>query len=132
MNVLNLVILVGRLTSDPELQKTSSDVSFTRFSLAVQRNYIPKNGGGVRETDFFSIVAWRHTAEYICKYLKKGNLMVVQGSIRTGSYEKDGTKRTTFDIIASNVISSFSATHSPNSLTSHQENSLSDEEQFIF
>lgn len=102
--MLNLVALMGRLTGDPELRKTPSDVSFTRFSIAVQRNYVPKNSGE-RETDFFSVVSWRSTAEYICKYFKKGDLIVLQGSIQTGSYEKDGTKRTTFDIIASNVCS---------------------------
>lgn len=100
--MLNLVVLMGRLTGDPELRKTPSDVSFTRFSIAVQRNYVPKNGGE-RETDFFSVVSWRSTAEYICKYFKKGDLVVLQGSIQTGSYEKDGVKRNTFDIVASNV-----------------------------
>ena len=65
---------MGRLTGDPELRKTPSDISFTRFSIAVQRNYIPKNGGE-RETDFFSVVSWRSTAEYICKYFKKGDTL---------------------------------------------------------
>ena len=100
--MLNLVVLMGRLTGDPELKKTSNDVSFTRFSIAVQRNYVSKNVGE-RETDFFSVVAWRSTAEYICKYFKKGDFIVIQGSIQTGSYEKDGVKKPTFDIIASNV-----------------------------
>jgi len=126
--MLNLVVLMGRLTADPELRQTSNDIPFTRFSIAVQRNYAPKNGGD-RETDFFSVVAWRATAEYICKYLKKGNLIVVQGSVQTGSYEKDGVKRTTFDIVASNVVSS------PNNISQKQEIAASEadeDDQFIF
>ena len=124
--MLNLVVLMGRLTGDPELRKTPSDISFTRFSIAVQRNYIPKNGGE-RETDFFSVVSWRSTAEYICKYFKKGDLIVIQGSIQTGSYEKDGTKRNTFDIVVSNV----SVCNSQKSETNTSK-PFTDNDEFIF
>ena len=123
--MLNLVVLMGRLTGDPELRQTSSDISFTRFSIAVQRNYTPKNGGD-RETDFFSVVAWRSTADYICKYFRKGDLIVVQGSIQTGSYEKDGIKRTTFDVVTSNVASTLSKK------SEKSESTESIQEDFIF
>jgi single-strand DNA-binding protein len=93
---------MGRLTSDPELRHTSNDIPVTGFTLAVDRSYVPP--GGEKVTDFIDIVAWRKTAEFVCKYFSKGQLVVVQGSIQVRSYQdKEGNKRKVFEIVASNV-----------------------------
>ena len=97
--MLNCVILTGRLVADPELRHTSSDIAVTRFTVAVNRRFARL--GEERQTDFIDIVAWRNTAEFICKYFKKGQMIAVEGSIQTGSYQdKDGVKRKTFEIVA--------------------------------
>lgn len=95
--MLNSVILMGRLTADPELRKTESGKSVTSFSIAVERNYAAK--GQDRETDFFDIVAWNQTAEFITKYFGKGAMITVQGELRTRPYEaKDGSKRKSTEV----------------------------------
>lgn len=99
--MLNLIVVQGRLAHDPELRSTTNGVSVTRFSLAVQRNYASK--GSERVTDFLDVVAWRQSAEFVCKYFRKGNLILVNGELQTGSYEKDGIKRKTYEIVASSV-----------------------------
>lgn len=99
--MLNCAVIMGRLTADPELRKTPSSVPVTRFTVAVDRGYA--KSGEERKTDFINIIAWRATAEFICKYFSKGQMIAVQGSIETGSYEKDGVKRYTFEINADNV-----------------------------
>lgn len=98
--MLNCSIIMGRLTADPELRKTPSGVSVTRFTVAVDRAY---KQGEERKADFINVIAWRSTSEFICKYFKKGSMIAIQGSIETGSYEKDGVKRNTFEIVADNV-----------------------------
>ncbi len=99
---MNNVSLIGRLTADPELRHTQSDIATTRFSIAVDRTY--SRQGEEKQTDFISIVAWRQTAEFICKYFSKGQRIALTGSIRTGSYtDRDGNKRYTFDVQADNV-----------------------------
>lgn len=99
--MLNIACIMGRLTADPELKYTQNNISVTRFTLAVNR---PKRANAEEQTDFISVVAWRHTAEFVCKYFAKGQLMAVDGSIRTGSYtDNDGITRRTFDILANNV-----------------------------
>ena len=98
---MNRVVLVGRLTKDPELRTTSSGLSQTRFTLAVNRRGTGQDGQ--READFISCVAWRGTAEAIAKYLKKGRELAVEGRIQTGSYDaQDGTKRYTTDVVVDN------------------------------
>ena len=98
---MNRVVLVGRLTKDPELRTTSNGTSQTRFTLAVNRR--TSNQDGQREADFISCVAWRGTAEAIAKYLKKGRELAVEGRIQTGSYDaQDGTKRYTTDVVVDN------------------------------
>jgi single-strand DNA-binding protein len=99
--MLNCAVIMGRLTADPELRKTPSGVSVTRLTVAVDRGYAKQ--GEERKADFVNVVAWRQTAEFVCKYFKKGSMIAVQGSIETGSYEKDGVKRSTFEINADNV-----------------------------
>ena len=99
--MLNCAVIMGRLTADPELRQTTSGVSVTRFSVAVDRGYV--KAGEERKTDFINVVCWRQTAEFVSRYFSKGSMIAVQGSIQTGSYEKDGVKRQTFEIVADNV-----------------------------
>jgi single-strand DNA-binding protein len=101
IKMLNTAIIMGRLTADPELRKTPSGVDVTRFTVAVDRDYAKQ--GEEKKTDFVNVVAWRQTASFLCKYFSKGSMVAVQGSIQTGSYEKDGVKRNTFEIVADNV-----------------------------
>jgi single-strand DNA-binding protein len=96
--MLNVVILIGRTTSEMELRHTPSNVSTCSFSLAVKRNYDKD------KTDFINIVCWRNTAEFCEKYVKKGQLISVKGSIQTRNYEdKEGRKRIAFEIVADEV-----------------------------
>ena len=87
---MNKVVLIGRLTRDPELRYTSSNIPSARFSLAVDRPFTSQSGE--RETDFINIVVWRKQAENVKKYITKGSLVAVEGRIQTGSYEKDGQR----------------------------------------
>ena len=99
--MFNLVVLTGRLTTDPELKTTQSGVSVVSFCVAVQRQY---KSGEDPITDFINVVAWRHTAEFVTKYFHKGNMIGVEGSIQTRKYtDKDGNNRTAFEVLANNV-----------------------------
>ena len=99
---MNNVSLIGRLTADPELRHTQSDLAMTRFSIAVDRSYTKP--GEDRQTDFINLIAWRQTAEFICKYFTKGQRIGITGEIRTGSYtDKNGNKRTSFDVVVNNA-----------------------------
>jgi len=100
--MLNVAVLMGRLVADPELRHTPNDVSVTSFTIAVDRSYV--KSGADRQADFIDIVAWRSTADFVCKYFHKGQLVAVQGSIQTRTYtDKDGNKRKAFEIVADNV-----------------------------
>ncbi len=99
--MLNCAVIMGRLTADPELRQTPNGISVTRFTVAVDRGYV--KAGEERKADFINVIAWRQTAEFVSKYFSKGSMIAVQGSIQTGSYEKDGVKRYTFEISADNV-----------------------------
>ena len=97
--MLNRVILMGRLTADPELRKTASDLSVTSFTLAVDRNY---GKGADRQTDFINCVAWRQTAEFISRYFSKGKLMALEGSIQVRNYtDKNDNKRQAVEVLVS-------------------------------
>lgn len=101
--MLNVVSLLGRLVADPELRRTPNGVSVTAFTLAVDRTFVKP--GAERQADFVDIVAWRNTAEFVCKYFQQGSMMAVQGSIQTRTYEdKDGKKRKAVEILADNVF----------------------------
>ena len=101
--MLNSAILQGRLCNDPELRQTPSGTSVCNFRLAVERTYQPK--GQEKQTDFINIVTWRSTAEFVGRYFRKGQLVAVQGSIQTRQYtDKDGNKRTSFDVVADNAF----------------------------
>ena len=98
---MNKVVLVGRLTAKPELRYTASNTAYTRFSVAVNRNFT--NAEGKREADFINVVAWRKQAETISKYFDKGSLIGIEGRLQTGSYDdKDGNKRYTVDVALDN------------------------------
>ena len=87
------------MTADPELRHTSSDTAVTSFTVAADRSYVKT--GAERQADFIDVVAWRSTAEFICKYFKKGQLIAIQGSIQTRSYEdKNGNKRKAVEVVA--------------------------------
>lgn len=99
---MNKVILIGRLTRDPELRTISNGTSTTSFSIAVNRPFTNQNGE--READFINCVAWRKQAENIAKYCVKGTQVAVEGRIQTRSYDaQDGTKRYVTEVIADNV-----------------------------
>ncbi len=96
---MNIIALVGRLTADPELKHTQSGVAVSRFSIAVDRAYTKQ--GEEKQVDFINVVAWRNSAEFLCKYFSKGQRIGVQGSVRTGSYmDENGIKRYTFEVYA--------------------------------
>ncbi len=99
--MLNKVVLIGRFTKDPELRTTPQGVSTCSFTLAVDRNFQSKDGE--RQTDFINCVAWRNSAEFISKYFNKGNLVAVEGSIQTRSWDDpaDGKRRYATDVVIS-------------------------------
>jgi len=98
---MNKAILMGRMVRDPELKTGgANNKAYTRFTLAVQRNY--KNASGNYDADFISCAAFGKSAENICKYFGKGNRIIVIGQIRTGSYDKDGHKVYTTDVYVEN------------------------------
>lgn len=96
---MNKAILVGRLTADPELRTTPNNISVTTFRIAVDRAFSGK--GGERQTDFITVVAWRTSAEFVCKYFQKGSVIGVDGSIQTREYtDREGNKRTAVEVVA--------------------------------
>ncbi len=100
--MLNNVVLMGRLTFEPELKVTQSGVSVVRFGIAVDRRYQQQNGE--KKTDFIDCVAFRQTAEFIEKYFHKGNMIAVEGSIQTENYvDQNGTNRKSVSVVANNV-----------------------------
>lgn len=102
---MNKVIIMGRLTADPELRQTQSGIASCRFTVAVNRRFADRNTGE-RQADFISCTAWRQTAEFVSRYFKKGSMICVEGSLRTGSYtdrnHPDVTHYTT-DVFVDNV-----------------------------
>ena len=101
---MNKVILVGNMVADPEYQTTASGISLCRFRIAVQRKF--KNEKGEYESDFISVVAWRGTADFVSKYLHKGNKVGVTGSLQTRTYDaQDGSKRYVTEVVADEVES---------------------------
>ncbi len=100
--MLNRVILMGRLVSDPELKTTASGISVTSFRIAVDRNYVKQ--GEERKADFIDIVCWRQQAEFVCRYFGKGAMIAVDGQLQSRTYQaKDGTNRYVTEVVAENV-----------------------------
>ena len=101
--MLNTITIMGRLTRDPELRRTGSGVAVTNFTVAVDRDFAPKDGGE-RETDFIDCVAWRQTGEFVSKYFSKGKLIVVHGRLEIRNWtDNDGNKRRSAEVNATNV-----------------------------
>jgi single-strand DNA-binding protein len=100
--MLNQIVLIGRLTRDPELRYTPSGVPVATFRLAVDRPF--SNAQGQRETDFFDIVAWRKQAELVANHIQKGRLVAVQGRLQARQYDTpEGQRRTVYEIVADRV-----------------------------
>ena len=100
--MLNKIIIMGRLTRDPELRRTGSGTAVTSFSLACDRDF--KSQSGDKETDFIEVVAWKNTAEFVSKYFSKGRMAVVEGRLQIRDWtDKSGNKRTTAEVVADNV-----------------------------
>ena len=99
--MLNKVVLIGRLTKDPELRYTASGTAVARFTLAVDRGF--KNQDGEKQADFIPITVWRTQAENCAKHLAKGRLVAVVGRIQTGHYDKDGQRHYTTEVVADEV-----------------------------
>ena len=98
---MNKTITIGRFAADPELRTTASGIAVTSFTIAVDRPYTK---GTDRQTDWLDVVAWRNTAEFICKHFKKGDGIIVDGTLQTRSYEdKNGQKRKVVEIVANDV-----------------------------
>ena len=99
--MLNKIVIMGRLTRDPELRRTNSGTAVTSFSIACDRDF--KSQSGEKETDFIDIVAWRGTAEFVSKYFAKGRMAVVEGRLQIRPYtDRDGNKRTAAEVVAEN------------------------------
>lgn len=100
--MLNRVILMGRLVSDPELKTTGTGISVTSFRIAVDRNYV--KSGEERKADFFDVVCWRNSAEFVCRYFGKGSMIAVDGQLQSRTYQaKDGTNRYVVEVVADSV-----------------------------
>lgn len=100
--MINIAVIMGRLTADPELKTTQGGKSVCSFTVAVDRNYAPQ--GQERKTDFINVVAWRQTAEFVSKWFRKGKMIALQGPIQVRNYEdRNGNKRTAVEIIANEV-----------------------------
>ena len=123
---MNKVILIGRLTQEPEMRTTSNGTATTSFNIAVQRNFTNQNGE--READFFRVVAWRKQAENIARYCHKGTQVAVEGRLQNNNYEaQDGTRRYSIDVIADNV-SFLGSRGDANQTSSNQHNVENDVE----
>ena len=112
--MLNRVILMGRLTADPELKQTPNGISVVSFSLAVDRNFAGK--GAERQTDFINCVAWRQTAEFISRYFGKGRMMAVEGSLQVRNYvDKNENKRQAVEVVVDQAYFADSKNAAPSS-----------------
>ena len=100
--MLNRIIVMGRMTRDPELRRTNSGTAVASFTVAVDRDF--KSQSGEKETDFIDVVAWRNTAEFVSKYFSKGRMAVAEGRLQLRDWtDKDGNKRRSAEIVADSV-----------------------------
>lgn len=100
--MINRVVLMGRLVADPELKTTNTGISVTSFRIAVDRSYV--KAGEQRQADFFDVVAWRNTAEFVCRNFGKGSLIAIDGQLQSRQYQtKEGQNRTAIEVVADNV-----------------------------
>lgn len=128
--MLNHIVLMGRLTRDPELRHTQSGTAVAGFSLAVERDF--KGDTGDRETDFIDCVAWRSTAEFVSRYLSKGRMAVVDGRLQMRDWtDRDGNKRRSAEVVADHVYfgdSKREAGTSQGQITAYQPNDVAFQE----
>lgn len=124
--MLNNVNLCGRLVEFPELKKTPSDISVTSFSIAVDRDY---TSGEEKQTDFIKIVAWRSTAEFICRYFGKGKMIIINGTLRARKYTtQNGENRYVTEVIANHVYFAGDKSEKPNVNVQNDEAPQSNEQ----
>ena len=122
--MLNKIIIMGRLTRDPELRRTVSGTAVTSFSLACDRDF--KSRSGDKETDFIEVVAWKNTAEFVSKYFGKGRMAVVEGRLQTRDWtDREGGKRVATEIVADNVYFGDSKRDSDSGTASSYSDTLS-------
>ena len=120
--MLNHIVIMGRLTRDPELRRTGSGIAVTSFTVAVDRDFGNRENGE-RETDFIDCVAWRQTGEFVSKYFAKGRMAVVSGRLQIRNWtDKEGNKRRTAEVIADNVYFGDSKRDGDNSASSYGGN----------
>ena len=120
--MLNNIVIMGRLTRDPELRRTGSGTAVASFTVAVDRDFGSKDGGE-KETDFIDCVAWRNTAEFVSKYFTKGRMAVVSGRLQIRPWtDKDGNKRRSAEVIAESVYFGDSKKDGDNSGSSYGSN----------
>ena len=101
--MVNNVVIMGRMVRDPELRQLDNGTSVTTFSVAVDRNYVDKTTNE-RQADFLNVVAWRQTADFVCKYFHQGDMIALEGSLQSRKYtDKDGNNRTAIEIVANNI-----------------------------
>lgn len=116
--MLNHIVIMGRLTRDPELRRTGSGIAVTSFTVAVDRDY--KSGSNEKEVDFIDCVAWRQPGEFVAKYFTKGRMIVVSGALQIrGWTDKDGNKRRTAEVNVSNAYFGDSKNESANTQQAH-------------
>lgn len=120
--MLNQIVIMGRLTRDPELRRTGSGTAVASFTLAVDRDFSGRDGGE-KETDFIDCVAWRQTGEFVSKYFAKGRVAVVSGRLQIRLWtDKDGNKRRSAEVIADSVYFGDSKKESDNGGSSYDDN----------
>ena len=127
--MINSIVLMGRLTKEPELKATASGVSVLRITLAVDRNYTPS--GQERKADFIDCIAWRQTAEFISRYFHKGSMIAIQGELNTGTYtDKEGNKRTFYEVAINQA--SFCGSKENNEPNNEPDVEMIDDEEMPF
>ena len=123
--MLNHIVIMGRLTRDPELRTTQAGVSVTSFTVAVDRDFGGRDGSE-RQTDFIDCVAWRSTGEFVSKYFHKGSMIVVSGRLQSRKWQdRDGNNRTSWEINADNVYFGESRRDGDSSRDSYSNNTYS-------
>lgn len=126
----NKAIIMGRMVSDPELRQTESGISNCRFSVAVQEDY--KNKDGSRDVDFITCVAWRQTAEFVTRYFKKGQPILIDGKLKSRTYEKEGQKHyETYIKVAEARFAGGNTNNSSDSPVAENDTILSDFEEIL-
>ena len=100
--MMNRILIMGRLTKEPELRRTQNGTAVASLSIAVDRDF--KSANGERETDFFNVIAWKSTAEFVCNYFQKGRAIAIDGRLQSRNWtDKDGGKRVSIEIVADSV-----------------------------